>query len=99
MPPIRLLSALPVMRTPSQVAQGTTVPVTSVPMRLPCTLFPVVPAEWITTPQTLCPEITLPAPAAAPPTTLPLAPPEMLIPVPALPRTAVPVTSVPMKLP
>ena len=72
------------------------VPVMSVPIRLPWMIHPP-PASPIKMP-VLPPEITFPAPAAAPPIVLFVAPFPVAMPI-KKPRPAVPVASVPIRLP
>ena len=74
------------------------VPVTSVPMKLPCTRFPVEGLLSITTPYLPLPEMMFRAAAVVPPTVLSGAL-ESTTPSPTLPTAWVPETSVPMKLP
>ena len=97
-PPIVLLLAPPLTSTPANVFPSPTVPLTSVPMKLPSTWFPLAPAPLISTPCEF-PEIRLRAPGDVPPIELfdPLM--VMLTPGPVLPSGALPVTSAPMKLP
>ena len=74
-------------------------PFASVPILLPSTTFPDVPAFWMRTPSTPLPETRLPAPPAVPPTVLFDADTSMSTPSEALPSLAVPLTSVPTLLP
>ena len=103
-PPIKLaeeaeISMPPAMSTTGRVAPfGTApVPLTSVPMKFPCSTFPEASASKYTA-ILLLPEMRLPAPLSAPPMILlwALVRP---IPDPPLASVAVPVRSVPMKLP
>ena len=100
-PPMRFDDASSSMRTPSTSLLNTTLPVRSVPMKLPCTellcaslLSPR--AELRCTPSSF-PEMTLPAPAAGPPMVFQGA--STRIPSTALPRSVTPSIAVPMKLP
>ena len=73
-------------------------PAALVPMKLPFTLFPAVPALEIASPKMAFPEMTLRAPDVVPPMTLPLAPVWMNTPT-LFSSSAVPAALVPMKLP
>ena len=64
-PPTRQFEAF--IKTPRSVFPRGSVPVTSVPMKLPCTVFPVPPNE---TPSPMFPEIRLRASGVVPPTVL-----------------------------
>ena len=55
----------PAMLTPFAVFGRRTVPVASVPIRLP-SIRPLLPPKWIPSPE--CPETRLPAPGSVPPT-------------------------------
>ena len=89
------------MITPSSSLPRRTVPLTSVPIRLPSTRFadgaPSRP-KMMATPLVPLPEMTLAAPAAMPPIVL-SDPSSIRTPARELPRSTVPLTSVPMKLP
>ena len=78
-----------------------TAPVTSVPMRLPCTTFPVLRSIKISLKS--LPEMTLRAPAVVPPISVLGAPlintPASLLPASLLGRATVPVESVSIKFP
>ncbi len=74
-----------------------TVPVTSVPIRLPCTMLLVAPALSSKTPELLFPEMTLRSDAFVPP--IRLAEPVATIPKLAFGSAAVPAAFVPMKFP
>ena len=81
--------------TPRWVFPRATLPVTSVPIKLPCTtLFGASNA----TPSPMFPEIRLRAPGVVPPMVL-LGPDDTAIPPVPLGNAAVPVASVPMKFP
>ena len=73
-----------------------TVPVTSVPMKLPSTRLPLVPASVMRMPRLALPEMTFNVPAVVPPIVLPVAPPMIWTPSWPLGTALVPVTSVPM---
>src|SRR5947208_11796042 len=85
------------IRTPVLLAKAA-VPVGFVPILFPSTKFAVVPLSEIWTPMKF-PEIVLLAPAAVPPTVLPVAPFRMKMPLPWFPTATVPFLSVPMKFP
>ena len=92
-PPMRK-PVVPVSEMPSPLEMAA-LPVTSVPMRLPWMTLAPPPVDWM---PVAFPLTRFPAPAVAPPITLPLAPAVMTIPTP-FPGPAVPVGSVPMKQP
>jgi hypothetical protein len=99
-PPIVLFADPKFIKTPSETFATATVPVTSVPMKLPCTRLPerVPPMEI---PGPLLPEMRLRAPGAVPPIVwLEEFPdcPSVTTPVP-FPMARVPAALVPMKLP
>ena len=90
-PPMRAPAALTWTRIPSpEPLPIGAMPLASVPIRLPCTMASV---PLICTPPRALPEITLPAPAVAPP----IVPdgPFSWMPYPPLLRSVVPATSVP----
>src|SRR5262249_28192947 len=58
----------PLIKTPRSLCTRANVPVTSVPMRLPCTMFPEPSA--MSTPSPILPEIRLRAAGVVPPTVL-----------------------------
>ena len=91
-PPMTLL-AVPLTSTPTFGLPKATVPVTSVPMKLPCT---VLDPPNRSTPRLLV-EMMLRAATIAPPTTL--FEPQTKTPRSEFPRASVPVISVPMRLP
>ncbi len=90
-PPTRLFAVL-CMKTPTPLLPRSTVPVTSVPMKLPCTVLPPLKRR---TPSLALPLRRLRAAAVVPPTRVFVAPPT-LTPVAPLPRSRVPLLSVPM---
>ena len=87
------------MLMPAMLLRTLAVPAALVPILFPCTTLPLVPGSRISTPLPPLPEITLPAPATAPPIVLFEPPAYTRMPWPALGRGAPPVSSVPMKLP
>ena len=96
-PPIVLPDAALSISTPVPFAMETS-PVTSVPMSLPATRFPVVLPLEISTPSFVLPEMTFPAPLVMPPIVLLCAPRLTSTPTP-LGRASVPVMSVPIRFP
>ena len=97
--PTTLSLAPPRMSTPSSALPSGRVPVTSVPMKFRSTTFPEVPELPIWTPSPPLAEITFSSPGCVPPTRLPVAPAQMMIPPAAFPSGRVPVESVPIRLP
>ena len=93
-PPTVLFVAKLSMNTPNRLLPSATMPLLSVPMKLPCTRLLVAPLPSIPTPS-LLPEIILRASAVVPPIRL-LAAPEMKTPSPELPSAAVPLAFVPI---
>ena len=73
-PPTVFEVAPPKTAMPAPVFARTAVPSGSVPMRFPATTLSEVLASEMLIPWLVLPEITFPAPAAAPPTVLDLAP-------------------------
>src|SRR3954471_9376169 len=65
-PPTRLSCAPLVNSTPRPVLPRSFMPVTSVPMRFPCTRFPVAVERYMTTPPCPLPLMTFPAPRPPP---------------------------------
>ena len=96
-PPTVLLFE-PKTATPELMLPSATVPLTSVPMKLPRTRLLLAFTPSMRTPCPPLPEMTLRSAAVVPPTVLFDAA-SIKTPLPALARTAVPVASVPMKLP
>ena len=89
-----MLSGASVRLTPLAFPSGT-VPLSSVPMKFPCTRFPDAPLCQMKTPSPLLPEITFRASAVVPPTVFPGV---LMIATPCawFPSATVPLTSVPM---
>jgi hypothetical protein len=96
--PPMVLPGAPSMTTPSDPLLTPPAPDTSVPMKLPCSRFPVAPLPWMRTPAEPLPEMTLRSATVAPPIVL-LAFPSMSTPSPTFGDSTVPVASSPMKLP
>ncbi len=96
-PPMVLLAA--VTNTPWLLFPKLSVPVRSVPMKLPCTVFPVVAKDTPGSPAPVWPAMTLPAPGVVPPTVLLMALARISTPVSPLGKAAVPAALVPMKFP
>ena len=93
-PPPTRLDKESAIATPSLPLPNATVPVASVPMRLPRTIV-LLAGPMMMTPLPLLAARTFPPPDSVKPTTLPT-PALTLTPAPLLPRAAVPAASVPM---